>query len=181
MLVDVWIQSFPGSAAPSRRAPGQIVRQTVPDGRLFSRAEAYCARRDNRAFAFCSWTVAALHCALAEKFLARCTARSFSSPVRSQSFPGLLAMRYPEFPAGAFIAAVLVLIPLPAHWRSRSVATVSIIVWLFVMDIIYGVNTIVWDGNVFKHLLVWCDISKCQYCSPSPNIRSSGPKPLSSR
>ena len=70
-------------------------------------------------------------------------------------------MRYPEFPVGAFLAAFLVLIPLPAHWRSRNIATVSIIVWLFAMDVIYGVNTIVWDGNVRKHLLVWCDISTC--------------------
>ena len=69
-------------------------------------------------------------------------------------------MRYPEFPVGAFLAAILVLIPLPAHWRSRNVATMSIIAWLFVMDIVYGVNTIVWDGNVFKRLLVWCDISE---------------------
>ena len=69
-------------------------------------------------------------------------------------------MRYPEFPVGAFLAAVLVLIPLPAHWRSCNVATVSIIVWLFAMDVIYGVNTIVWDGNIRKHLFVWCDISE---------------------
>ncbi|KAI0350984.1 STE3-domain-containing protein [Trametes cingulata] len=68
-------------------------------------------------------------------------------------------MRYPEFPVGAFLAAILVLIPLPAHWRSRNIATVSIIIWLFALDIIYGVNTIVWDGNVRKHLLVWCDIT----------------------
>ncbi|KAI1782651.1 STE3-domain-containing protein [Ganoderma leucocontextum] len=68
-------------------------------------------------------------------------------------------MRYPEFPVGAFLAAVLVLIPLPAHWRSRNLATISIIVWLSALDVIYGVNTIVWDGNIRKHLLVWCDIT----------------------
>ncbi|KAJ8455375.1 hypothetical protein ONZ51_g12486 [Trametes cubensis] len=68
-------------------------------------------------------------------------------------------MRYPVFPVGAFFAALLVLIPLPAHWRSRNVATMSIIFWLFVMDIIDGVNTIVWDSNVRRHLFVWCDIT----------------------
>ncbi|KAI9057578.1 B mating type pheromone receptor [Trametes sanguinea] len=68
-------------------------------------------------------------------------------------------MRYPEFPVGAFLAAVLVLIPLPAHWRSRNIATVSIIIWLFVLDVVYGVNTIVWDSNIRKHLFVWCDIT----------------------
>lgn len=84
-------------------------------------------------------------------------------------------MRYPVFPVGAFIAAVLVLIPLPAHWRSRNVATVSIIVWLFMLDVIYGVNTIVWDRNVQKHLFVWCDISKFTLlccCSGILNCRS---------
>ncbi|OBZ74474.1 Pheromone B beta 1 receptor [Grifola frondosa] len=68
-------------------------------------------------------------------------------------------MYYPALPAGAFIAAVFVLIPIPAHWRARNVATLSIIVWLFVMDVIYGVNAIVWDDSVEIHMLVWCDIT----------------------
>ncbi|KZT69399.1 fungal pheromone STE3G-protein-coupled receptor [Daedalea quercina L-15889] len=61
--------------------------------------------------------------------------------------------------AGAFIAAVLVLIPLPSHWRARNVAILSLIAWLFVVDLIYGVNTIVWAGNVEVRIVVWCDIT----------------------
>ncbi|KAH9919596.1 pheromone A receptor-domain-containing protein [Fomitopsis serialis] len=61
--------------------------------------------------------------------------------------------------AGAFIAAILVLIPSPAHWRARNVAILSLIAWLVVVDLIYGVNTIVWSGNVEVRLVVWCDIT----------------------
>lgn len=63
--------------------------------------------------------------------------------------------------AGALIAAVLVFIPLPSHWRARNVAILSLIAWLFVVDLIYGVNTIVWAGNVEVRIVVWCDISMC--------------------
>ncbi|KAF9803215.1 hypothetical protein IEO21_09726 [Rhodonia placenta] len=61
--------------------------------------------------------------------------------------------------AGAFIAAVLVLIPLPSHWRARNVATLSLIAWLFVVNVIYGVNTSVWNQNAEVRLIVWCDIT----------------------
>lgn len=65
-----------------------------------------------------------------------------------------------ELPVAAFIAAGLVLVPLPWHWRARNIATVSIIVWLFVSNIIYAINSIIWAGNVAASALVWCDISK---------------------
>lgn len=59
----------------------------------------------------------------------------------------------------SFICALLVLIPLPGHWRARNVPTLSIIAWLFVVNITHGVNTIAWANNVDLKLLVWCDIS----------------------
>ncbi|TFY56930.1 hypothetical protein EVJ58_g7330 [Rhodofomes roseus] len=61
--------------------------------------------------------------------------------------------------AGVFIAAILVLLPSPSHWRARNVATLALIAWLFVVDLIYGVNTIVWAGNVEVRIVVWCDIT----------------------
>ncbi|OCH88490.1 STE3-domain-containing protein [Obba rivulosa] len=64
-----------------------------------------------------------------------------------------------SMPIGAFIAAVLVLIPLPSHWRARNVATLAIIVWLFVLNVIYCVNTIVWRKTVLNYAPVWCDIT----------------------
>lgn len=63
------------------------------------------------------------------------------------------------FPAGTILAAILVLVPLPAHWRARNVATISLVGWLFFMNVIYAVNSIVWSDNSQPRLLVWCDIS----------------------
>ena len=65
-----------------------------------------------------------------------------------------------ELPVGAFVAALLVLVPLPWHWRACNVATVSIIAWLFVSNIVYAINSIIWAGNVEDSAPVWCDISE---------------------
>ena len=68
-------------------------------------------------------------------------------------------MQHPELPLFAFLTAILVLIPVPWHWRARNVATLAIIAWLFVVDVIFGVNSLVWAGNVNNPIPVWCDIS----------------------
>ncbi|KAJ7088261.1 pheromone A receptor-domain-containing protein [Mycena epipterygia] len=60
--------------------------------------------------------------------------------------------------ASAFIASALVLVPLPWHWRARNIPTLSIIAWLFLCNLTYGVNAIIWAGNVDIVLPVWCDI-----------------------
>ncbi|KAF9007126.1 Rcb2.42 [Cyathus striatus] len=63
-----------------------------------------------------------------------------------------------ELPVGAFIAAFLVLVPLPWHWRARNVPTLSIIIWLFFCNLSSAINTIIWAGNVKIVAPVWCDI-----------------------
>ncbi|KAF8628578.1 hypothetical protein AX17_005974 [Amanita inopinata Kibby_2008] len=68
-------------------------------------------------------------------------------------------MRHPELPIIAFFTAVLVIIPLPWHWRARNVATVALMLWLFAVDVIYGVNAIIWAGNVDNSAPIWCDIA----------------------
>ena len=70
-------------------------------------------------------------------------------------------MLHPEFPYVALLAAVLVLVPLPWHWRAGNVATLSIIAWLFATDVIYGADAIVWGDNAIIVIPVWCDISEC--------------------
>jgi pheromone a factor receptor len=65
-----------------------------------------------------------------------------------------------ELPIGAFIAATIVLIPLPWHWRARNIATLSIIAWLFISNVIYGVNSIIWMGTVENMAPIWCDIGE---------------------
>ncbi|KAJ7431628.1 putative fungal pheromone GPCR, STE3-type [Mycena galericulata] len=64
-----------------------------------------------------------------------------------------------ELPIGAFIAAFLVLIPLPWHWRARNVPTLSIIAWLFFSNIMLAVNSIIWADNIRITAQVWCDIA----------------------
>nr|AAF01419.1 Rcb2.42 [Coprinopsis cinerea] len=66
-------------------------------------------------------------------------------------------MRY-EMPICAFLAAILVLIPLPWHWRAKNIPTLSLSIWLFVSNIIYGVNSILWADNYAVKVPVWCDI-----------------------
>ncbi|KZV72299.1 STE3-domain-containing protein [Peniophora sp. CONT] len=59
----------------------------------------------------------------------------------------------------AFLAAVLVALPIPWHWRARNIPTLSIMGWLLVTNLIYGVNVIVWSGNVLDPIPIWCDIT----------------------
>lgn len=65
-----------------------------------------------------------------------------------------------ELPIAAFVAAVLVLVPLPWHWRARNIPVLSMTAWLFISNTIYGINAIVWANNVDIVIPVWCDISK---------------------
>lgn len=63
----------------------------------------------------------------------------------------------------SFLAATLVLVPLPSHWRARNVPTLSLILWLFAVNVAHGINVIAWWGNVDVKFLIWCDIgaSRC--------------------
>jgi pheromone a factor receptor len=70
-------------------------------------------------------------------------------------------MPHYELPIGAFFSALLVLVPLPWHWRARNVTTLSIIAWLFIFNLTYGVNAIIWAGNVRLVGTIWCDIGAC--------------------
>lgn len=72
-------------------------------------------------------------------------------------------MVHPEFPYVSLLAAVLVLVPLPWHWRAGNVATLSIIAWLFAVNVIYGVDAIIWGSNAIIVVPVWCDISESVY------------------
>ncbi|KAJ6451996.1 pheromone receptor Rcb2 B43 [Mycena vitilis] len=65
----------------------------------------------------------------------------------------------PEFAPIAFISAFSLLLPLPWHWRARNVATLSIMLWLFVTNMIYAIDALIWAGNVNIVATVWCDIT----------------------
>ncbi|CAE6424199.1 unnamed protein product [Rhizoctonia solani] len=63
-----------------------------------------------------------------------------------------------ELPVVAFICTVLVLIPLPWHWRARNVGTLSLIFWYASINLTRGINAIIWGGNTLNYAPVWCDI-----------------------
>ncbi|KAM5538797.1 hypothetical protein V8D89_007519 [Ganoderma adspersum] len=61
----------------------------------------------------------------------------------------------------SFLAAAIVLVPLPGHWRARNIPTLSLIAWLFVLNVAHGVNVVEWYDNTEIKLKIWCDtISK---------------------
>ena len=63
------------------------------------------------------------------------------------------------YPAAAGVAALLVLVPLPALRRTSNVAVLVGTACVFLSCFIYFVNTIAWAGNVRDLSPVWCDIS----------------------
>ncbi|KAJ7156285.1 pheromone A receptor-domain-containing protein [Mycena filopes] len=65
---------------------------------------------------------------------------------------------HPELAIGAFLASFLVLVPLPWHWRARNTATLSMLAWLWVSNLTYAINSIIWAGSVDIVVPVWCDI-----------------------
>ncbi|KAJ7469376.1 pheromone receptor Rcb2 B43 [Mycena galericulata] len=65
----------------------------------------------------------------------------------------------PELAPVAFLSAFSLVLPLPWHWRARNVATLSIIFWLFISNMIYAIDAVIWSGNVFIVGTVWCDIT----------------------
>ena len=64
------------------------------------------------------------------------------------------------FPCAAFLTAFLILIPLPLHGRTRNVAAVAIIVWLFAVNIVSGVNAIIGIADFNLSVAIWCDVCK---------------------
>ena len=75
-----------------------------------------------------------------------------------------------ELPYVAFIAAFLVLVPLPWHWRARNIATLAMAAWLFVTNMIYGVDAVLWKGTILVKAVVWCDISAYSFSLPSHHV-----------
>ncbi|PPQ94357.1 hypothetical protein CVT25_000685 [Psilocybe cyanescens] len=65
----------------------------------------------------------------------------------------------PELAPVAFISAFSLILAIPWHWRTGNVATLSIIAWLFITNMIYAIDAVIWAGNVSIVATVWCDIS----------------------
>jgi hypothetical protein len=72
---------------------------------------------------------------------------------------------HPEFAPIALLSALSLLLPLPWHWRAGNVATLSIIAWLFISNIIYAVDAFIWGDSMDIVVPVWCDISMFEAAS----------------
>lgn len=66
---------------------------------------------------------------------------------------------HPEFVPIALISAISVLLVLPWHWRAGNVATLALAFWLFISNLIYGVDAAIWGDNARIVVPVWCDIT----------------------
>ena len=71
-------------------------------------------------------------------------------------------MRHPVMPAAAFLAASLTLVPFvvqTALLRRQYLPSFSLALWLLLANIIYGVDSLIWAGDAFIRVPIWCDIS----------------------
>ncbi|KAG9124469.1 a-factor receptor [Ceratobasidium sp. 392] len=64
------------------------------------------------------------------------------------------------FTASCALSIFLVLLPSPWHWKARNTGTLLYIFWTVVGNIIFLVNSIIWNGNFETDPVpVWCDIT----------------------
>ncbi|KAF8180782.1 GPCR fungal pheromone mating factor [Mycena galopus ATCC 62051] len=64
----------------------------------------------------------------------------------------------PPMAVAAFLASVLILVPVPWHWRAGNTPTLSMFAWLWMSNLTYAINTTIWSGQVNNVAPVWCDI-----------------------
>lgn len=66
---------------------------------------------------------------------------------------------YPAFTVFAFIAFILVLIPLPWHFQAWNSGTCLYMIWTAIGCLNLFINSIVWHNNAIDWAPIWCDIS----------------------
>ncbi|KAG8948931.1 a-factor receptor [Tulasnella sp. 424] len=66
---------------------------------------------------------------------------------------------YPTFPIFASLGIVLISLPAYWHFKSGNVGTILYIVWTFVGNLNYLINSIAWAGNLHNPPWFWCDLS----------------------
>ena len=75
-------------------------------------------------------------------------------------FPVQFTMRHPDYPLWSLIGLLAVTLPAAWHWKARNIATISLIGWLGVSNLVLLVNTSVWADNYADLAPIWCDISR---------------------
>ncbi len=77
-------------------------------------------------------------------------------------------MLHPDYPFWSFVGLLAVLLPIPWHWRARNIATLSLIFWSGLTNLIIFLNTQIWADNYRDVSPVWCDISKSLFRFEAP-------------
>ena len=89
--------------------------------------------------------------------------RSFPSPSPSPS-PSTLIMGYyfhsPYHEIAMAFALVLLALAAPSHFGARNTGTILYICWVFLANLIFLINRIVWHDHVLNIAPIWCDISQ---------------------
>ncbi|PVG02650.1 STE3-domain-containing protein [Serendipita vermifera] len=80
---------------------------------------------------------------------------------------------YPAYPIICFFTMLLVLFPVPAHWKAGNIATISLALWTFFGLLMCMVNTIVWHGNIRHPHPVWGDICQAYFAIMPVGIAGS--------
>ncbi|WVQ78574.1 hypothetical protein IAT38_000660 [Cryptococcus sp. DSM 104549] len=70
-----------------------------------------------------------------------------------------MAFAHPEYLAPSVVALVLALYPLPWHLRTRNIATLTMIFWMTMLNIVHTVNCVVWAEDATPRANWWGDIS----------------------
>ncbi|KAJ7588554.1 pheromone A receptor-domain-containing protein [Mycena floridula] len=63
-----------------------------------------------------------------------------------------------QLPVISFLCVALLSVFLPVRCINASIVNLSLISWLIASNLIHGINSLVWVGNVDMHIPVWCDI-----------------------
>jgi Pheromone A receptor len=66
---------------------------------------------------------------------------------------------YPLYSVLSFLGFVVVLIPFSWHLQAWNAGTCAYMFWVSFACLIEFVNSLVWAGNLFNTIPVWCDIS----------------------
>ncbi|KAG8984425.1 a-factor receptor [Tulasnella sp. 427] len=66
---------------------------------------------------------------------------------------------YPGYPVAASFGLLFISLPAYWHFKSGNVGTISYIVWTFIGNLVYLVNSVSWKGNLHTPPWFWCDLS----------------------
>ncbi|PVG02656.1 STE3-domain-containing protein [Serendipita vermifera] len=84
-----------------------------------------------------------------------------------------LSYLYPVYPIACFFTMLLILIPIPTHWKAGNTAVISLAVWTWFGLLIVMINTIVWHGNLRNPYPIWVDICNAYLAMLPVGIASS--------